>query len=146
MRCQLTHICPTISTRMWIQTYNAAAKRTDRPYSNIQPRFRSSRWSDVRAVDPVLRSCYAVRRYFKLILSLSFRRVANVVKFTTYFKLYVLEIKNLSSLHTLPAFHDQCEVNVTLFTKIQTTEAVGYWPTETENFSLPQSAMKAYCL
>ena len=44
----------------------------------------------------------------------------------------------------MPAFYDKCQVNFTLFTKIQTKEAVGYRPTETENFSLPQSAMKAY--
>jgi len=45
----------------------------------------------------------------------------------------------------MPAFYDQCEVNFTLVTKIQTTDTLGYRPTETENFSLHQSAMKAYC-
>jgi len=45
----------------------------------------------------------------------------------------------------MPAFYDQCEVNFMLVTKIQTTETVGYRPTETENVSLPQSAMKACC-
>jgi hypothetical protein len=45
----------------------------------------------------------------------------------------------------MPAFYDQCEVNFTLVTKIQTKETMGYRPTETDNVSLPQSAIKACC-
>ena len=52
--------------------------------------------------------------------------------------------KRLSNLH-MPAFYEKLEVNFTLVTKIPTTETVGYRPAEMENFSLPQSAIQAYC-
>jgi hypothetical protein len=43
--------------------------------------------------------------------------------------------KNFSSLHTMPAFYDQCEVNFTLITKIQTRETVDHRPIATETSS-----------